>query len=192
MALLGARELRPSAGALRVGLVREQDAGGARVRVQFPDRDQMVSWWLPVVVAKSQNDKAYWIPDLGEQVLCLMDEYDEAGAVLGAIYSNTDAAPVNSPDKFHLAFKDGASFEYDRSTHVLLATFSDGATLKYDAAVGRFELSAGKVVILSSSIELGAEGGPAVARVGDLVDVASGSSAGQWPIVSGSAKVKAA
>jgi hypothetical protein len=29
------------------------------VRVTFPDRNQMVSWWLPIVVGKSQNDKTY-------------------------------------------------------------------------------------------------------------------------------------
>jgi hypothetical protein len=38
----------------RVGIVKAQDAVNARVRVIFPDRDQMESWWLPVVVAKTQ------------------------------------------------------------------------------------------------------------------------------------------
>ena len=71
----------------RVGLVKQQDLQGARVRVAFPDRDQMLSYWLPILFPKTQNDKSYWVPDIGEQVVCLMDEHDEAGAVLGAIYS---------------------------------------------------------------------------------------------------------
>ena len=41
---------------------------GGRLRVTFPDRDQMTSWWLFVVIAKSQDDKAYHMPDVGEQV----------------------------------------------------------------------------------------------------------------------------
>jgi len=55
----------------------------------------------------------------------------------------------------------------------------------------RIEVEAPKVVVKSDNVQLGADGGAAVARVGDLVNVGAGSSAGQWPIVSGSAKVSA-
>jgi phage baseplate assembly protein V len=117
----------------RVGLVKQQDVQGARVRVAFPDRDQMLSFWLPVLFPKTQNDKAYWIPDLGEQVVCLMDAHDEAGAVLGAIYSSADATPVQSADKYHLTFKDGASAEYDRAAHKLAVSLPAGATMNVSA-----------------------------------------------------------
>jgi phage baseplate assembly protein gpV len=128
-----------TAGAFRVGLVKEQDAGGARVRVVFSDYDQMRSYWLPVVYPKTQDDKAYWLPDLGEQVVCMMDARDEAGAVLGAIYSSADTTPEGmTADKWHAAMKDGASFDYDRSTHVLDLKFQDGAEIKYDAAAHAF------------------------------------------------------
>lgn len=65
---------------------------------------------------------------------------------------------------------------------------------------GTFEAVAPKLVInvtgdvvinAGGNVELGGVGGPAVARVGDNVDVGSGSSAGLWPIVEGSSKVKA-
>src|SRR5277367_3734163 len=48
--------------AFRIGIVQQQDTVRAKVRVVFPDYDEMVSWWLPVVFFKTQNDKAYWIP----------------------------------------------------------------------------------------------------------------------------------
>ena len=48
------------------------------------------------------------------------------------------------------------------------------------------------VTVDSSEVRLGGQSGPAVARVGDMVSVSAGSSAGSWPIVSGSAKVTAA
>jgi phage baseplate assembly protein gpV len=92
----------------------------------------MLSYWLPVVVPKTQNDKAYWLPDIGEQVVCLMDERDEAGVILGAIYSQADSTPIQSADKFHLGFKDGAAMEYDRAEHVLALTFQDSTAIKYD------------------------------------------------------------
>ena len=117
----------------RVGLVNQQDLQGARLRVVFPDRDQMLSYWLPILFPKTQNDKSYWMPDLGEQVLCLMDEHDEAGAVLGAIYSSVDTTPVQSADKYHMSFKDGASVEYDRAAHTLAVSLPNGATMNLNA-----------------------------------------------------------
>jgi phage baseplate assembly protein gpV len=126
--------------AFRVGIVQQQDPARAKVRVVFPDYDEVISWWLPVVFAKTQNDKAYWMPDVGEQVVCLMDLRDEAGAVLGAIYSNADVPPVNSADKFHLEFRDGASFDYDRAAHVFDLKFQDTTELKYDAQAHLLDL----------------------------------------------------
>ncbi|MGH7863504.1 MAG: phage baseplate assembly protein V [Candidatus Binataceae bacterium] len=125
----------------RVGLVVERDAARVAVRVRFPERDQMVSWWLPVVVPKTQDDKWLWLPDEGEQVVCLMDEHDEAGVVLGAIYSAADAAPVLSTEKFHVAFKDGTKAEYDRESHVMRVNYSDEAAVKYDAGAHQFEVT---------------------------------------------------
>ncbi len=45
--------------------------------------------------------------------------------------------------------------------------------------------------LTAPNVELGGEGGPKVARVGDMVRVGAGSSAGDWPIVTGSAIVSA-
>jgi len=172
----------------RVGIVKAQDTGNARVRVTFPDRDQMQSWWLPVVFPKAQYDKAFWIPDVGEQVVCIMDAYDEDGAVLGAIYSSADRPPVSSADKCNWTFKDGASFEYDRGGHALQMNIPSGGTFTVTANGASLEIDAsGNVVIVAAGqIEL-AGGGPPVARVGDTTTCPAGS--GQ--IVSGSMKVNA-
>jgi phage baseplate assembly protein V len=178
--------------AFRVGIVQQQDAAHAKVRVVFPDYDEVVSWWLPIVFAKTQNDKAYWIPDVGEQVVCLMDLRDEAGAVLGAIYSNADMPPVNSADKFHLAFKDGASVDYDRAAHVLDLKFQDHGEIKYDGGSHAFTMSLptgatfnltaggaqvqidanGNVIIKAGGqVQLGNGLLAGVARLGDIVRV---------------------
>lgn len=55
----------------------------------------------------------------------------------------------------------------------------------------RIEVESPKVVVISEDISLGGEGGAKLARVGDLVAVGGGSSAGNWPIISGSDKVTA-
>jgi phage baseplate assembly protein gpV len=129
--VLGDRNGKPMS-PFRLGIVKAQDLSGGRLRVIFNEFDHMTSYWLPVVVSKTQNDKAYWLPDLGEQVVCLMDERDEVGVVLGAIYSQADTTPVQSADKFHLGFKDGTSMEYDRAAHVLAINFQDTTIFKYD------------------------------------------------------------
>jgi phage baseplate assembly protein V len=117
----------------RIGIVTDQDLELGRVRVRFPDRDQMRSYWLQVVTPKTLADKAFWMPDDGEQVVCLMDEYDEAGAVLGAVYSTVDTPPVQSPDKFHLSFRDGTVIEYDRAAHALTVVLCAGASATLNA-----------------------------------------------------------
>jgi phage baseplate assembly protein V len=126
----------------RVGIVKSQDPANARIRVTFPDRNQMTSWWLPVVTPKSQNDKAYWMPDIGEQVVCLMDEHDEDGAVLGSIYSTADTPPVASADKWHLTMKDGAIFEYDRNSHALAVNIPSGGTVTITANAATIQIDA--------------------------------------------------
>jgi len=131
----------PCGSAFRLGIVKQQDLSLGRLRVVFPEFDQLLSYWLPVVVSKTQNDKAYWIPDVGEQVVCLMDNRDEAGVVLGAIYSQPDGTPVQSADKYHLSFKDGSAIEYDRAAHVLSLSFNDQSSIKYDGGGHALTLS---------------------------------------------------
>ena len=50
---------------------------------------------LPAFPAKSTSRAKTLghLPDLGEQVCCLMDENDEAGVVLCAVYSSADPPP---------------------------------------------------------------------------------------------------
>ena len=127
----------------RVGIVKTQDVPNCRVRVTFPDRNQMQSWWLPIVTPKTQKDKAYWIPDVGEQVVCLMDEHDEDGCVLGAIFSQPDQPPQNmTADKWHVTFQDGAVVEYDRANHVLAVTVPSRGTINITVNGGNINLSA--------------------------------------------------
>ena len=56
----------------------------------------------------------------------------------------------------------------------------------------RIEVEAPSVVIQSPDVHLGTTGGARIARVGDRVQVGSGSSAGLWPIVEGSEMVRSA
>ncbi|SOC26825.1 phage baseplate protein [Stappia indica] len=69
-------------------------------------------------------------------------------------------------------------------------TFGDDVRVELRGNDAR--VKAPKVVVESDDVHLGGEGGERVARIGDKVNVSLGSSAGLWPIVEGSSKVRAA
>lgn len=108
-----------------------------RVRVQFPDRDNVISYWLPINVPKIMQDKFFWQPDIGELVLCIMDEHDENGVVVGAIPNEQDAAPAGlTPDNFYIGFKDGTTISYNRATHVLEVSLAASGSFALTGATG--------------------------------------------------------
>jgi phage baseplate assembly protein V len=161
----------------RVGIVKVQDAQNCRVRLSFGEHDDMCSYWLPVVSLKTQSDKFYWVPDIGEQVVCFMDEHDEDGAVLGAIYSSPDSPPVQDADKVHCGFKDGAAFEYDRATHVLAVSVpaSGIVTIKAGEVCLSIDGSGDVRVVAAGHIQLGGGELKGVARLGDSVSCPAGT-----------------
>ena len=59
---------------LKFAIVTNIDEKQATARVQFQDSDGIPSYWLPVLQAKTLKDKFYILPDVGEHVVCLMDE----------------------------------------------------------------------------------------------------------------------
>ncbi|BDV42447.1 baseplate protein [Geotalea uraniireducens] len=106
---------------MKIGIVVARDPARCVARVQFTDNDGIVSYWLPVIQPKTLRDRFYYCPDINEHVVCLLDENGEAGAILGAIYSEAATPPVTSPDKWHITFDDGTTLEYDRAAHKLAA-----------------------------------------------------------------------
>ncbi len=105
---------------LRVGIVSSVNLNNCTARVSFPDRANVVSNELPILVRGSLQNKDYWLPHPGEQVVCIFLPTGNAqGFVIGSIYSKKDAPPVANANKRHITFSDGTSVEYDSSTHTL-------------------------------------------------------------------------
>ena len=114
------------------GFVAESLPGFARVR--FDDLDGLLTDWLPTTHANTQNNKDVEALDIGAQVSCLLDARIEDGCILGAHYSNADAPPVASNDKWHKRFKDGTTLEYDRAAHALVVSVRGTLTAIVDDA----------------------------------------------------------
>jgi phage baseplate assembly protein V len=122
----------------RVGLVTEvQVSPFPAARVKFPDRDDLVSYWLPIALPGTQDDKSFWVPDLGEMVTVLMDENDENGAILGSLGSLADTAPGwATTNRRGIQFSDGTTLYYDRSSHTLYIELVSGGTLNCSTSLG--------------------------------------------------------
>ncbi|WGL26478.1 phage baseplate assembly protein V [Pectobacterium brasiliense] len=124
----------------RIGTISAVDEARVMVRVRLPECDNLRTAWLPVLQRNTQNNKDYWLPDIGEQVEVLLDGNGEDGLVLGAIYSAADAPTLADKDKRAVMFADGADIEYDRRTH----------TLTINGGVQHIAISSGADVVVNA------------------------------------------
>jgi len=133
---------------VRVGVVTNVYPERGTVRVRLVDADDQVSYELPVLFRKTMKDKEYWMPDVGEQVVCLFSGQGlEQGFVLGAIYSKKDSVPVASRDKWHVKFEDGTVIEYDRKEHKLKAMVNGEVEVQ---ATGNVLIQAPTVILIGN------------------------------------------
>lgn len=109
---------------LRFGIVSQINPVLAQARVSFQD-DESTSYWLPVLQTKTFKDKFYAMPDIGEQVACLMDENSEDGVILGAIYSTEDVPVVTSEKQLSLNLENNSLINIDKETNSLNITFEN-------------------------------------------------------------------
>ena len=100
---------------VRIGIVSSVQADKGTVRVKLPDSDNIISKPLPVLFSRTQDNKAYDMPDIGEQVVCLfLPNGFEQGFVLGSSYSGPDTPPVTDRNKTHYTWPNDTYVEYDR------------------------------------------------------------------------------
>jgi len=100
-----------------------------RVRVQFADEDGTQSFWLSVVVKGAKGNRHGHVPQVGEQVACLVDWRGEDGIVLGSVYSEQDPTPLGAVENDHVTYADGAVHEHDPVTNVHRTTLPDPGKL---------------------------------------------------------------
>ncbi|EPF2802497.1 MULTISPECIES: phage baseplate assembly protein V [Enterobacterales] len=103
----------------QVGTVSAVDADKVQARVRLPECDNLRTNWLNVLQRNTQNNKDYWLPDVGEQVEVLLDANGEDGVILGAVYSDVDKPPFSDKNVRGTKFSDGAEFSYNRASHTL-------------------------------------------------------------------------
>lgn len=156
---------------LKVGPVAAIDpVKGYRVKLGSNAQGDHLSPWYPHPESGGQNSS--WVPlSVGQVVGVLNPNGDpRQGILVRGGFSGINPPISDDPDA--VVFEFGA----------VKITISGGNAV-IDAP--------GKVTVNAGEVNLGGEGGPKVARIGDMVSVSAGSSAGLWPIVTGSDVVSA-
>src|ERR1700752_4356441 len=113
----------------RTGIVTEQDFVNCRVRVQYPDRDGVTTYWLPMLNRTSAGSKQFSVPNLGDEVHVLhFPQAPETGVILGATFNDVNKAPqlvgskttndgtpatVQGPNSHHILYADGSFEDYN-------------------------------------------------------------------------------
>ncbi len=98
---------------IRIGIIAELDEGNARVTVHVGG---LTTDWLPWLTQRASQDRTWWAPEPGEQVLVLSPYGDPAQAVvLPASYQEASPARTNLRTTSRTEFQDGAFIEYDRA-----------------------------------------------------------------------------
>lgn len=149
----------------RTGTISEVDNAKGLARVDLGGG--LVTRWSPWGEIAAGGIKTHIPPTVGQQVDVVSENGDLTDSVISmSIPSNANPRPHNGPE----------------------AVITMGG-VRIEIADGGVTVTAPTVVVNSPNVQLGGVGGKPVARIGDKVNVASGSSAGLWPIVEGSGSV---
>ena len=118
---------------VRVGVVSAINAENMTARVDFEDMDNIVSAELPILNRGSKKVKDYWIPDIGEQVVCLFSSRDtntSIGWIIGTHFSAADTPNAADANIRRVDFGDGSYIEYDRGSQSMTINCAGPLTIK--------------------------------------------------------------
>lgn len=153
----------------RKGKIAEISDDKSKYRVELSQQGEkpFLTPWIKARTLSAGGVKIDVLYSVGEQVDVVSESGDLADAQIDFSTYSDENARENSDTPLHIKI---------------------GSTV-IEATGDRAKVTADTVVVQSSNVQLGGEGGKKVARIGDLVHVQSGSSSGKWPIVEGSATV---
>lgn len=117
---------------IRSGRISSINPENGTARVVFADKDNLVSYDLPVLQRSTLKNKDYGMPDIGESVVCLFQPNGIAeGFIVGAHYNEEDRPPTTDPDVRMVEFEDGTTLTVDRKAHIVKILDSFGSYIEF-------------------------------------------------------------
>jgi len=121
---------------VRVGIISSVDSKRCTAKVYFEDLDDTVTHDLRIVVPQTMKTKVYYMPDVGEQVLCLfLQNGIETGFIIGSVYSEVDNPPVTNDKIKGFWLKGGTSIQFDESTNTLIVSSPQPVTINANVII---------------------------------------------------------
>ena len=112
---------------IRPGTIIAADYPNARVKVKTGG---ITTKWVPWLTSRAGNDRDWFPPSIGEQVILFSPSGDPAqGFALSAIYQQAHPAPSDDPDAHRIEYSNGAVIQYHQGTNQLIATLPTGGTV---------------------------------------------------------------
>ena len=121
---------------IRYGFVDVVQDGPPMARVRFPEEDNFVTAFLPVLFLHTLETLDYDNVVEKQHVCCIMDSTNEDGVIIGGTYGVKDTMP------------DGAA------KGIIMRLFKDGALFKYDVNASSFSFVSGKTSITATKDNL--------------------------------------
>ena len=126
---------------IRIGIVSAIDYARARVKCDFEELE-ITSDWLPVVQRGAGGARDYWMPAIGESVVCIYySDGTEEGVVIGSYYPAGTPPPDSGSGVFYTVYPDGSSVTWDNGDLVIEAkaavsiTAAGGVTITGDTKI---------------------------------------------------------
>lgn len=116
-----------------IGTVTRLQAGEcrAKVKIEVPN-GEFESDWLGVVQrsAASPRDADYWMPSVGDRVLCLLDDRREAGFILGGFYTQETPQPSGmTKDTIYAVRRDDSYYKHNTSNSEIEGVATGNVTI---------------------------------------------------------------
>lgn len=96
---------------IREGIVDSINPQNGTCRVVFPDKDNMPSSEYKIIYRGVSSSKDFYMPKIGEQVVCLCPSNSSSGNskgyIIGSIYAGNDTLPENAESNKRLLIHDG-------------------------------------------------------------------------------------
>ena len=177
---------------IRIGTIFEINHQTAKARVKI---GELETDFLPWANSNSGNNNSWNPPEIDEQVIILSPSGDLSQAViLPSLYKNN--ASDSDQNIKSITYQDSSKISFNVLSGTLDLDLKGDVKIKVAGNANiegnNINITGSSNITLDGNVDLGGSGGQPIARIGDKVEITGGSSAGQWPIISGSSKVKSA